>query len=335
MTTNKPRYLLVLPRLRVQNANAISSPLTWGFPAMSGFVGFMHALERRLSDAQYLEFHQVGVVCHSHEIQTSPAGYNVQQFHLTRNPIHKKALIHKDGSIDTPALVEEGRMHMDISLVFAVSGDNCALDDSAKAALARDIYDTACGMRIAGGSVFGAPLDPKHDAPKLVSMPDDADEYEQAFRRLRRHLLPGFALVLNEQALADRQADLKARGANSDRLNAWLDFARLHRDCRIDAENDTHRWEIRSSPGWHVPIPVGYGALGDLHEPGEVANTRDETTPFRFVESLYSIGQWVSPHRLNRPEALLWYVENDVARGIYRLNNNYTDHAISSGGHHG
>lgn len=44
--------LLVLPRLRVQNANAISSPMTWGFPAMSAFVGMMHALERKLAAAE-------------------------------------------------------------------------------------------------------------------------------------------------------------------------------------------------------------------------------------------------------------------------------------------
>jgi len=29
------RGVLVLRRLRVQNANAISSPLTWGFPAIT------------------------------------------------------------------------------------------------------------------------------------------------------------------------------------------------------------------------------------------------------------------------------------------------------------
>ena len=31
--------LLVLPRLRIQNANAISSPLTHGFPSMTAFLG--------------------------------------------------------------------------------------------------------------------------------------------------------------------------------------------------------------------------------------------------------------------------------------------------------
>lgn len=40
--------LLIIPHLRVQNANAISSPLTWGFPAISAFIGLMQAVERKL-----------------------------------------------------------------------------------------------------------------------------------------------------------------------------------------------------------------------------------------------------------------------------------------------
>ena len=56
--------VLVLPRLRVQNANAISSPMTWGFPSITAFIGMMHALARRLPDSG-LEFRGVGVICHS------------------------------------------------------------------------------------------------------------------------------------------------------------------------------------------------------------------------------------------------------------------------------
>ena len=50
MTTENgvSKALLVLPRLRIQNANAISSPLTWGFPAITAFTGLMTALKRRL-----------------------------------------------------------------------------------------------------------------------------------------------------------------------------------------------------------------------------------------------------------------------------------------------
>ena len=40
-------FLLVVPHVRIQNANAISSPLTHGFPAMTAFLGQMWALERK------------------------------------------------------------------------------------------------------------------------------------------------------------------------------------------------------------------------------------------------------------------------------------------------
>ena len=36
--------LLVLPHLRIQNANAISSPLTHGFPSMTAFLAGMGQL---------------------------------------------------------------------------------------------------------------------------------------------------------------------------------------------------------------------------------------------------------------------------------------------------
>ena len=37
---------LLLKGLRVQNANALSSPFTFGFPAVTAFLGFGHALQR-------------------------------------------------------------------------------------------------------------------------------------------------------------------------------------------------------------------------------------------------------------------------------------------------
>ena len=312
---NRPRHLLVLPRLRVQNANAISSPMTWGFPAMSAFVGLMHALERSLPDNDWLAFDSVGVVCHAHEIQSSSVGYNLQQFHLTRNPVGK------DGK--TAAIAEEGRMHMEISLVFSVSGDQCAGSADDRDKLAARIHERVHGMRIAGGSVLGD-SHATRTRPHLFALPDDADEYEQAFRKLKRMLLPGFTLVLNEPALHNRLDELREHDATTSLLDAWLDFARLYHDYHSqEVEGGSGRWQIRSRPGWHAPIPIGYSALGPRHEPGQVANARDTNTPFRFVESLYSVGQWVSPHRLNRPEALLWYVDNNLDQGAYRLNNDY------------
>lgn len=106
------KNLLVLPRLRVQNANAISSPMTWGFPAMSAFVGLMHALERKLAEASLpVSLGRVGVICHDFEAQATEGGY-IRGFHLTRNPVDKTG--------GTAAIVEEGRIHLDITLIFSI-----------------------------------------------------------------------------------------------------------------------------------------------------------------------------------------------------------------------
>ena len=72
-----------------------------------------------------------------------------------------------------------------------------------------------------------------------------------------------------------------------------------------------------------MPIPVGYAALGPLHVAGTVANARDASTPFRFVESLYSMGEWLGPHRLHTPRDLLWYADSRPDDGLYRCRNDY------------
>ena len=72
-----------------------------------------------------------------------------------------------------------------------------------------------------------------------------------------------------------------------------------------------------------VPIPVGYAAISELHAPGTVAGARDPAVPFRFVESVYSIGQWISPHRLGDARDLLWEPMHDASTGLYRCVNDF------------
>lgn len=61
-------HIIVMPHLRVQNANAISSPLTHGFPSITAFMGLMWALERRANAAGInVLFNGVGVICHNYQ----------------------------------------------------------------------------------------------------------------------------------------------------------------------------------------------------------------------------------------------------------------------------
>lgn len=313
---NNPENLWVVPHLRIQNANAISGNLTWGFPAMSAFVGLMHALERKAQAAGIgILFDGVGVVCHHHEAQVSRNGF-VYNFNLTRNPVDKSG--------DTAAIVEEGRIHLDVTLVFALRGASLGSSDTERAALAEQLMALLEPMRVAGGSVVSSPLSDNRHKPWIVRIKEDPDEQHQQFLSLRRRLMPGFTLVLRDDLLRKHHQELVAQNPGTTVLDAWLDLSRLNMVCERD-DDEAVEWTARKKPGWLVPIPIGYSALSDLYEPGDIARARDTRTPFRFVESLYSIGQWISPHRLKQPSDLLWYVDNDLDQGLYRLNNLFNE----------
>jgi len=312
--------MLVLPRLRVQNANAISSPLTWGFPAISAFLGFMTALERRLGTGSGMAFRAVGVVCHDFEAQVTQAGYT-RAFHLTRNPVLA------DGS--TAGIVEEGRAHLEVSLVFDVVLNTAQVGDAARRALAERAAEAAAGMRLAGGSVMPAlPMQTRQPGRATLEMlADSPDAQYIQFRRLARRCLPGFALVSRDDLLQRRCEALQAVQPQADLLDAWLDLARWnHRAVQTTGEkgDPSTTWQTDQREGWTVPIPVGYSSLSELYSPGTVAAARDGITPFRFVESLWSMGQWVGPHRLRSFDDLFWYAQVEgEQQSIYRCRNDY------------
>jgi len=327
-----PQAILVLPRLQVQNANAISSALTHGFPSITAFVGLMWAFERKLAKAGVpLHLHGVGVICHHHQEQITQ-GY-VRTFNLTRNPLEK------DGS--TAAIVEEGRIHLDITLVFGVSRKSNGTADPAWISDDRELLErwadqagrVLSQMRVAGGSVLPAKIAPgRRTRPWMAVLADDALLREQQFRRWRRQWLPGFALVGRDDLLAQRLVDLRAEAADTTLLDAWLHAARFNfepdklPDGRQATETGKVAWRDRwrgPGSGWIVPIPVGYASLSDPHAPHEVSNTRDATTMLRFVESVYSLGEWVGPQHLDHLEQLLWRAETDAARGLFRCRSGY------------
>lgn len=317
--------ILVLPRLRVQNVNTISSPMTWGFPSMTAFTGLMWALERRfpISIAEKMILMGVGVICHSFEPQASKPGDYQFSFHLTRNPLDEKG--------ETKSIAEEGRAHIEVTLVFGVCGNALIEGKEQRQEIADQVAAIVNKMRIAGGSVIPSPKD-NHSRwqPALIPLESTSEEREEQFRKLRYQWLPGSALVLREDLLQSNYESMKSQDDSTTLVDAWLDFSRLSYsavesesaigspEASVEAE-----WHPRQRSGWLVPIPVGYAALSDLHTPGAVEASRDSSTGFRFVESIYSVGQWISPHRLNNFGQMLWYSETDAELGIYKCTNEY------------
>ena len=311
---------IVLPRLQIQNLNTISSPMTWGAPSITAAMGFMQALQRKLPQEWTTLLTNVGMVIHDFEPQVN--GSYVRKFNLTRNPLGK------DGK--TPGITEEGRAHAIISLVFGayIVGDSSDRELLQKRAW--DIYQTAGSMRFAGGSIIHNAHNWHSPQLLLIGEDDSSKKYQD---KLKRSLLPGFALISRDDILLAHTAKLQAENQQLTTLDAWLDLSRLNKRSVVTQTELANgevkeiiewKYDREKGSGWLVPIPVGYSALSELYEAGEVQNARDPNVPFRFVESMYSIGEWRSPHRLTSLNELLWHSSAEHEAGIYRCINNNT-----------
>jgi len=301
--------LILLPRLRVENANAISGPLTWGFPSPTAFTGFTHALGRRFPHPE-VTFDGVGVVCHAFDPQVyKPSKYHYR-FSLARHPVGK------DGA--PTGTVEEGRAHLEVSLIIGVFG---YLDEDDGAALARDLYKAALGMRLAGGSIRPVPGNDRKYQPAYQPLAKNLESDRKAFRYFRRRLLPGFALMSRQDLLIKHKEEMASRNPDATVFDALMDLVALHVNPENTGDAETGQktpWRYtRAKQGWLVPLPVGYGAIAPLAEPGAIKSARDQTVPFRFVESLCSLGEWVSPHHLHDPHEFLWFHRADPEKGLY------------------
>ncbi|AHG20879.1 CRISPR-associated protein [Chania multitudinisentens RB-25] len=277
--------LIVLRHVRVENANAIAG-LTYGFPAITHFLGFTHALSRKLQLTHDLELENCGVVCHQQQLHAHSSGWD-RVFSLTRNPLTKEA--------KTAAFNEEGRMHMTVSLLIECNGVVANGREGAKA-LADHLAPLCLRQRLAGGTIVSI------GEVSVMAYPDET----KALRRLMRRLLPGFVLLDRSELLQAHFEVLKQKEPQAEMIDAWLDFAALKMQATVD---ETIQWRYVAKPekGFLVPLQTGYQAISPLFPPGEVENARDPVTPFRFAEAVYGIGEWRSPHRINDLKTLLWH----------------------------
>lgn len=302
--------IIVIRNIVVENANAIAGQ-TWGFPAISNFLGYTHALQRRLPaisklDIADLSLSGCGVICHQHEVQAyQAAGYSEHVFSLTRNPLTKEA--------KSPSFVEEGRMNMTVSLVIAIDEFPTLNEELDIPQLEQEIKQLAESQRLAGGTITSI------TSVKVKVVPDGTDEREKQATFWLRTLLPGFALVSRSDLLME-QSQLFSE-SESPELEAWLDASTL----QIDAER-----KVKPKPysGWIRPVPVGYKAISPLYPAGEVARSRDNETSVCFVEMLYSLGEWVSPHRIKRFEDLMWSHTTESNHTHYLCSNSYQPESI-------
>ncbi len=278
-------YLIVLRHIRVENANAISG-LTYGFPAITHFLGYTHALSRRLQQSHGLTLENCGVVCHQQQLHAYSSGRD-RVFSLTRNPLTKEA--------KTAAFNEEGRLHMTVSLLMECRGVVTNGREGATV-LAEHLQQLCQTQPLAGGNIVSI------GEAKVIAYPDEA----KMLRKLMRRLLPGFALLDRSELLLSHFQALKQLNPQVEMLDAWLDFAALKMQAATEDASTAWRYVPKPAAGYLVPLQTGYQAISPLFPAGDVEKSRDPTTPFRFAEPVYGIGEWRSLHRITDLQTLLW-----------------------------
>lgn len=287
--------VLTLPHIKVHNANALSSPYTIGFPAVTGFLGAVHALQRKVNvKGLAVSFDAVGIVSHDANLQTYKGTNDfVHSIVGTGNPLDKTG--------SRSAFIEEARIHLDISLVIKFTG----LDLEQRDELVELANELLSGhMKIAGGDVFS------HQGAKIHIV--DTSEAKD-LHKLLRQLMPGYALIERRDLMQDAMKE------GQDALDSLIDYLAVHNDCEATIDEQTQEEKIkwvskRKVPGWIVPIATGFQGISDL---GQAKNQRDDDTPHRFAESVVTLGEFKMPHRINDLSQLLWRYEFEKENGLY------------------
>ena len=292
------RQFLFISHLKLHNANAMSSPYTIGFPAMTAWLGAVHALQRKLqSKGCEVSLTKVGVSCHEFNLQTYKGqGDFVHSIIGTANPLDK------GGS--RPAFIEEARCHLEVSLLIECQN----IDPDEKEQFLEDVQQLICSMKFASGDVLAV------KKCQILQFDEDADQ-DRELKPILNKLMLGHVLVER------RDLVIESMKQGKDALDAVLDCLKVTHSSSVD-ENGKVIWTSkRNAQGWLVPIAVGFQGISEL---GIAKNQRDADTPHRFAEAVLTLGEFIMPYRIESIDQLLWQYHVDLENNLYLCQNSTT-----------
>lgn len=303
------KRFLVLPHLKIHNANAMSSPYTIGFPAMTAWLGAVHAIQRKMHalsmpELNSVQFVATAISCHDFNLQTYRGDNDyVSSIVSTANPLDK------DGN--RPAIVEEARCHLEVTLLVEMQGLNPDHD----VALLEQIETICKTMKFAGGDLLAM------HKPQCFTFDEDSDT---AYQAIVRHLMLGHVLIERRDLMV---AEMQQ---SADALDAMLNQLKIMHRSTQD-ENGKVTWTTsRKTKGWIVPISVGFQGISPLEKAIE---QRDADTPHRFAEAVLTLGEFVLAYKINGSdysvEDILWQYHPDTENDLYLCQTQSITHPIN------
>ena len=298
-------YLLI-SRVSVHNANAMSSIFTIGVPAMTAWLGTMHALDRKLGEryAQSLSgirLTKMAVSYHKTSLQTIRKN-RMEYIVMTANPlVIDKKKSNKDNYIFKRApLLEEPRIHLLVSLLIEVEG----VDGNNMELLEQAVKEILPQMKMAGGDIL--------DAGKIQVMCIN-EEDSISVRKVIFTLMPGYIPIERRDLMEAKELEGK------DSLDRLLHYLKVHQTAEKDESGKVTDWKYeKAAAGWIAPLAVGFKGLSPL---GKVKNQRDPDTPHRFAESIVTLGEFKMAHRFRDIDEMMWHYAYEETNQLYLCKN--------------
>ena len=125
-------YFILVPNLRVNDANAMSTGCTVGIPSLIGIWGFIHKFERNINELNISKIKFDGFALCIHD------------FCLSKRTPSKEAYLRDKKNIITPGLIDSIECDLSVSLVLRVSSEE---------QIGSNILQSALPTHLCGGSV--------------------------------------------------------------------------------------------------------------------------------------------------------------------------------------
>jgi len=267
------KNILLLKNIEVIDATAYSSPFSIGFPSITSFLGFSHALQIKLNKKyKNIKFISTGIISHKFEINEYKDIYT-DKINCELYPIKKDTT--------KASIVQNPKCSMTISLIIEYKG----VDKKDEEEVLRDIKNAMYYMRISGGDIFN------FDYPKFKIILDD-----KTLKKVKNEVMPGYAII-DSTFLIDDYND----------FDGIIDYIKMTKQFDISKDKYT---TIKKDNGWLIPLSIGYNPVSDFCE---VQNQRSYEYKHRFVENLITLGEFIMPYKIDDLDEIMWQhcFEND------------------------
>lgn len=241
------QYILI-NRVQVQNANAIAG-FTWGFPAITHFMGFTHNLARKLlNDNGFngINFNGCAVISHKQQVHTF--GLYENYFLQSKNPAYLEKDVDKVIKGKAPSIIEEGKMNMTVSLLIGYEGNLGSRQDE----FIKWLKNACLLQRLAGGTILDI---------------NSIDIFNQDdLRTIKRNLLPGFVLMDRSNYLESHYQALSNENSDTELLDAWMDFITIKQKARPKSDLITNHLAALMKNEPQNEYYTGLSSCWDLHQ---------------------------------------------------------------------